>query len=129
LRLLLDTHALLWWFDELPALSSAARAAIASAAPRSVLVSSVTAFEIATKHATGKLGGMAPLLAGFDRMLAEQRFAPLPVEMRHAVAVADLPMHHRDPFDRLLIAQARVEGLTLVSIDDKFDRYEVPRLW
>lgn len=109
-------------------LSAKARAAIA-AAPEPALVSSVSAFEIATKRAIGKLGGVGPLLAGFEQKLANERFAPLAVEMRHALAVAALPLHHRDPFDRLLIAQALVEDLMIVSIDAKFDAYGVRRLW
>lgn len=128
MRLLLDTHTLLWWLDELPDISRNAREAIRSA-DEPVLVSSVSAFEIATKHAIGKLGGMAPLLAGFEQKMANENFVPLPVEIRHAVAVGGLPLHHRDPFDRLLIAQALVEDLTVVSIDEKFDRYGVRRLW
>lgn len=129
MRLLLDTHALLWWMDEsLGVLSAAARGAI-SASPQPALVSSVSAFEIATKHAIGKLSGVGPLLAGFEQKLANERFAPLSVDMRHAVAVGALPLHHRDPFDRLLIAQALVDDLLLVSADNKFDAYGVRRLW
>lgn len=129
MRLLLDTHTLLWWIDlKLGTLSGPARDAITQATGP-VLVSSVSAFEIATKHAIGKLDGVEPLLAGFEQKLANERFEPLPVEIRHAVAVGGLPLHHRDPFDRLLIAQALVEDLTVVSIDDKFDRYGVRRLW
>lgn len=127
--LLLDTHAVLWWFDRhLGTLSQAAQAAI-TRTEEPLRVSSVTGFEIATKHASGKLDGVGPLLAGFEQKLVNERFTPMPVEMRHAVAVAGLPLHHRDPFDRLLIAQALIEDLTIVSMDAAFDRYGVRRLW
>lgn len=127
--LLLDTHALLWWFNrQLGTLSANARDAIATASGP-VLVSSVCAFEIATKQVIGKLHGVEHLLIAFERKLTNEGFVALPVEIRHAVAVGGLPLHHRDPFDRLLIAQALVDDLTIVSIDDKFDRYGVRRLW
>lgn len=128
MALLLDTHTLLWWFDVPEQIGPAAREAIAEAR-EPILVSSVTAFEIATKHAIGKLAEVGPLLAGFEQKLANERFTPLPVAIGHAVAVAGLPLLHRDPFDRLLIAQALVEDLTLVSNEALFDRYGVRRLW
>ncbi|WP_174280487.1 type II toxin-antitoxin system VapC family toxin [Sphingomonas bacterium] len=128
MALLLDTHALLWWFDLPQAIGRSARAGIEQE-PGPVLVSSITAFEIATRHAIGKLSGVEPLLAGFEHKLGNEGFGLLPVEVRHALAVANLPLHHRDPFDRLLIAQALVDDLTLVSNETLFDRYGVRRLW
>ncbi|WP_425230951.1 type II toxin-antitoxin system VapC family toxin [Sphingomonas sp.] len=127
--LLIDTHPLLWWFNRhLGSLSVVAGDAIAEAqAP--VFVSSVRAFEIPTKNAIGKLRGVDLLLASFEHRIAAEGFLPLPVEMRHALAVAALSLHHRDPFDRLLLAQALVDDLTIVSIDERFDAHSVRHLW
>lgn len=129
MALLLDTHAVLWWFDRALGRLGANAQEMVENGDVPVFVSSVAAFEIATKHAIGKLPDISWLLDGWDERLANARFAPLPVEMRHAVAVATLPLHHRDPFDRLLIAQGLTDDLTIVSIDATFDRYGVRRLW
>ncbi len=119
MNLLLDTHALLWWLAEAP-LDPAAAARIADA-DAFVAVSAASAWEIAVKRTTGKLrfeGSLAPHLAAHD-------FEPLAVSLDHAERAGALPSHHRDPFDRMLIAQAQAEGLTLVTRDTAFAAYDV----
>lgn len=122
MRLLLDTHALLWWVGDLPHLGARARAAIADA--DTVHVSSVSAAEISIKRAKGKMDSPGDLVG----QLAANRFTELPFTLRHGEAMADLPPHHSDPFDRMLVAQARVEGLTLVSANRRLADYDVARL-
>lgn len=119
MRLLLDTHALLWWLAD-EGLAADARAAIA-AGDNQVLVSAASAWEIAIKRALGRLSAPEDLLD----QLAASGFDHLPIALRHALAVSDLPAHHRDPFDRMLIAQAMVEGLTVVTRDRRFSAYPV----
>ncbi len=128
MSLLLDTHALIWWFLDAPPLSPAARAAIATAS-EPILVSAASAFEISTKVRIGKLPQAAALDDAFEDFLAVQRFVHLPISVRHARRAGALPIPHCDPFDRLLIAQALVEGLTLVSNEAAFDGFGVRRLW
>jgi PIN domain nuclease of toxin-antitoxin system len=128
LRLLLDTHAVLWWFQGNTRLPMSARAAIDESGAE-VFVSAVSAYEIASKHRLGKLPEAATLAPNFERMVAEQGFAPLLLTVRQALIAGDLPLPHRDPFDRLLIAQAIVENLTLVSNEQVFDAAGVQRLW
>ena len=128
MRLLLDTHALLWWALDDPKLSRTAYAAIADPIA-TVHVSTVSAFELATKHRLGKLAVADPLLADLDRYLAEQGFVALPLDLASAQRAGRLPGPHRDPFDRLLIAQAITADLALVSIEASFDAYGVRRLW
>lgn len=124
MRLLLDTHALLWWLDDDPALSEVAREGIAD--PNSeVLVSAASVWEAEIKAATGRLDLRVDLLD----QIAINRFVELPVTARSAVEAARLPLHHRDPFDRMLIAQARVEGLRLVTRDARVASYDVATLW
>ena len=123
MRLLLDTNALLWWLGRSPRLGSSARAAIASPASE-VRVSGLTVAEIEIKRALGKLETPDDLQAQLDR----HAFAELPLTVRHAMGLRDLPLHHRDPFDRMLIAQARVEGLTFVTADRAMSAYDVPIL-
>jgi PIN domain nuclease of toxin-antitoxin system len=122
LRLLLDTHVLIWWATD-ERLSQEARDAIAS--PRNhVSLSAVSVLETEIKRQSGKLK------LGFDLKAEaeEQGFPELPMTSEHASAVGLLPLHHHDPFDRVLIAQALTEGLTLVTRDGMFDRYDVPLL-
>lgn len=120
MRLLLDTNVLLWWLEESPRLGEETREAITG--EREVMVSAVSVFEIAAKVATGKLRTPGDLAV----QIAEQTMIELPITVRHGLAVGQLPMHHRDPFDRLLIAQARCEGLTIVTADRAFAAYDVP---
>lgn len=121
MRLLLDTHAFVWWDnDELPELVSRQ---IQRA--DEVFVSAVTAWEIAIKAALGKLEARGAVATA----VADYGFTPLPIALRHADAVRKLPPHHRDPFDRLLVAQALEEGLTIVTADRVLKKYRVPLLW
>jgi PIN domain nuclease of toxin-antitoxin system len=127
LRLLLDTHAIIWWFQGNERLSMRVRAAIYQ--EEGVFVSAISAFEIALKHRRGKLPGSAQLAENFESMSAEQRFRPLAITQAHGFAAARLPFAHRDPFDRLLIAQALTEDLVLASNERLFDETGVSRLW
>jgi PIN domain nuclease of toxin-antitoxin system len=128
MRLLLDTHALLWWLSGDAALSAAARTAIEDEG-NGVFVSAVSAWEFATKHRIGKLPGVSALVTDLDGAIGAQGFAPLPISLRHGQVAAALPAPHRDPFDRMLIAQAMLENLVLVSNEHCFDVYGVTRVW
>jgi PIN domain nuclease of toxin-antitoxin system len=122
--LLVDTHALLWWLNDDPALSDTARAALAD--PRNEpLVSIASLWEMAIKRSLGKLSAPDDL----PERIIEQGFAWLGVEARHAWLVRALPMHHRDPFDRLLVAQAVTEGLPVITTDPSFRAYGVEICW
>ena len=122
-RLLLDTHVVLWWLTDEARLREEARQAIA-AGRNEVLVGAVTGWEIAIKRALGKL--RAP--EDMEAVVEDAGFAPLPLLFRHAERAGSLPMHHRDPFDRMLVAQAQIEGLVLVTRDERLSRYEVETL-
>ncbi|MBM3885940.1 MAG: type II toxin-antitoxin system VapC family toxin [Gemmatimonadetes bacterium] len=128
MRLLLDTHALLWWLSGDGQLSLRARRAI-SDQRNEVIVSAASAWEVTAKHRLGKLPIAGPLAVDFAREVRRQGFLPLPISMEHAQVAGALPKHHRDPFDRVLVAQAREERLALVSNEALFDDYEVPRVW
>lgn len=128
MALLLDTHAFLWWLAGDRRLSRKAKTAIADPEHR-VLVSAASAWEIATKHRLGKLPGVAAIVDDIAGAIASQEFEPLAVTIVHAQRAGALPGEHRDPFDRMLIAQAHAEALTLVSNEEPFDRYGVTRLW
>lgn len=125
---LLDTHALIWWFNDSPLLPARARASITDPAS-TIHASSVSAFEISNKHRIGKLPEVSALLVDYDTLIAGQSFRELPVESKHSLLAGSLDIPHRDPFDRLLIAQARIEGLTLISNERIFDAFGVERLW
>ena len=128
MRLLLDTHAVIWWFVTSPALSTAAREAIADEAS-DVWVSAASAMEIATKYRIGKLPQARSLAINFEAMVDSQGFSHLPITLRHARAAGLSDIPHKDPFDRLLIAQAEAETMTLVSNETLFDGFGVSRLW
>lgn len=119
MRLLLDTHALLWWLAD-DGLTDRARDAVADQA-NLVMVSAVSAWEISIKKALGKLTAPDDL----EQQMDEGGFAPLPITVRHGIAAGELPRHHDDPFDRMLIAQAVAEGLTVVTHDKRFADYDV----
>jgi PIN domain nuclease of toxin-antitoxin system len=127
-RVLLDTHAFLWWIDGGERLSSRARRVISDPA-NDCLLSIASAWEMAIKVSLEKLALPAPLDPFLSDQLAANRFRALGIELRHVAKVAVLPFHHRDPFDRLLVAQALTEGLPIVSADPIFRRYGVKRLW
>ncbi len=126
--LLLDTHAFLWWLDGDPRLSAAAQAAIGDGR-RGVLVSAASAWEITTKHRLGKLPGAAEVALDVQGCVAGQGFEALAITLADAERAGRLPGPHRDPFDRMLIAQAQARGLVLVSNEALFDGYGVSRLW
>jgi PIN domain nuclease of toxin-antitoxin system len=119
-NLLLDTHILLWWLGDDPTLSTSARAAIADG-EHLVFVSAASIWEIRIKEALGKL----TIPANFQKVLEQQPFVALDITVEHAHTLATLPRHHRDPFDRMLVAQAVVENLTLVSRDGQIPKYPV----
>ena len=127
MRLLLDTHALLWWFLQHPSLSSRARRIISSI-ENQILVSTAVGWEISIKNNAGKLevGG---LLDNFDAKLLEEGMVSMPISMNHAIRAGRLPLHHKDPFDRMLIAQAQAENISVISNDSIFERYGVTRVW
>jgi PIN domain nuclease of toxin-antitoxin system len=127
-RLLLDTHALLWFLGNAPALSAAARAVIEDPANHK-LVSVATCWEMSIKAGLKRLGLVEPVAVFLARELRTNNFDLLDITLAHATAVETLPHHHRDPFDRLLIAQSRIENLPIVSVDAAFDPYGVTRLW
>jgi PIN domain nuclease of toxin-antitoxin system len=127
LRLLLDTHALLWWVANDPSLSAGADRALHDAA-NEVFVSAASAWEVTTKARLGKLIA-GPLAQDFTGEVRRQGFVPLAISLEHGERAGSLPGHHRDPFDRMLIAQAQAEHLVLVSNETVFDSYGVQRLW
>jgi PIN domain nuclease of toxin-antitoxin system len=122
-RLLLDTHVFLWWRSDSRRLGAGARRAIAEADV--VFVSAATAWEAAIKIALGRLRVPDTIESGVEA----SGFEKLPIGFPHAEAAARLAPHHADPFDRMLVAQARIEGLTLVTHDRRLGRYEVDVLW
>lgn len=128
MRLLLDTPALLWWLAGDAQLSLRARQAIADRR-HEIIVSAASAWEVTTKHRLGKLPDAGPLAVDFAREMKKQGFTALPIAMTHAQVAGALPGEHRDPFDRMLIAQAREEHLALVSNESLFDSYGIKRIW
>jgi PIN domain nuclease of toxin-antitoxin system len=128
MRLLLDTHVLLWWHDQPVRLTEAAYGAISDPG-NDVFLSVVNGWEIQIKAQLDKLTLPKPLRMLFQEEQATNGFGLLPVTLEHVYTLDSLPLHHRDPFDRLLIAQAHREGLTLVTHDPKFAAYSVSLLW
>jgi len=126
--LLLDTHALLWWLLDDPQLSVAARATI-SEARRRVCVSTASAWEIAIKFQLGKLPQARDIVDNLDSYLRKERFEVLGIGLQHALDAGKLPGPHRDPFDRMLMAQAKCESMLLVTNDSVFREYGVAVLW
>ncbi len=116
MKLLLDTHALLWWWTNDARLSEAARAAIADET-NDIWVSAASAWEIATKHRLGKLQEAADAVSRFNDLVAADGFNHLAMNYLHALRAGGYTHEHRDPFDRMLVAQAALEGATLVSCD------------
>jgi PIN domain nuclease of toxin-antitoxin system len=128
LRLLLDTHSVLWWASNHPALSATARKLI-EPEKNIILVSPATAWEITTKFRLGKLPSGASLVNDFAGFLERYGFETLPITLDHAVRAGLLAGPHRDPCDRMLIAQAIAENIPIISSDVAFDSYTVRRLW
>ena len=128
MRLLLDTHAIVWWFSGNQRLPSNARQAIADSS-NDRFVSAASAWEIATKYRLGKMPSVAALANDFRNRVAGEGFDELPITAQHALRAGSLPGPLGDPFDRMLIAQAISDDLALVSNETVFDRYGVRRLW
>ena len=127
-RLLLDTHAFLWWVNDDPKLAPKAKRAIASI-KNECYVSAASCWEMAIKASLGKLRFSKSAEPFISEQLAANGFILLPIELRHAASVEHMPFHHRDPFDRLIIAQAITEKLAIVTADTIFAKYGVSILW
>jgi len=128
LSLLLDTHALLWWLFDDARLPQTARALIAEPTNR-IVVSSASIWEIATKHRIGKLGGVEPLLNDVQEWLRRAGFEALSISILHAQMAGGWQVDHRDPFDRMLAAQSKLEDMPLVSSDAAFAAFGVELRW
>lgn len=128
MRLLLDTHALLWWFTDDARLSAKARAEI-SDERNEVFVSSASAWEIATKVRLGKLDTVPQVVERFAELLAADGFETLPIGLPHALRAGALAQLHRDPFDRMLAAQSELESMALVTADSTFAEFGSKTLW
>lgn len=128
MKLLLDTHVLLWWFFNDQKLSIKAREVIAEPT-NDCHVSSVSAWEIATKHRIGRLPEAEDVVADLPAYLREARFSVLEISLSHALLAGVLPGPHKDPFDRMLIAQAKIEKLLVVTVDPVFQLYGLSVIW
>ena len=128
MRALLDTHTLLWWILNDPALTRTARDTIADT-NGTMLVSAASAWELATKFRLGKLPQAGDLVANFATEVEQEGFQVLPVSAEHGVRAGLLPGPHKDPFDRMLIAQAQAEDAAIISNETVFDHYGIRRLW
>jgi PIN domain nuclease of toxin-antitoxin system len=128
MNILLDTHAFLWFIDDNPRLSESARVLIESEEAQP-FVSMASLWEIAIKISLGKLQLTEPYESFFPKQLALNGIGILNLSVEHTAAIAALPFHHRDPFDRLLAVQSKTENMTLVSADPTFDAYGVKRIW
>jgi PIN domain nuclease of toxin-antitoxin system len=127
MNVLLDTHTLFWWFSDMARLSKRAGSIIANPS-NTVLVSAATAWELAIKVNLGKIDGLS-LVVELGRYIEEEGFVDLPISTEHAVRAGLLPLHHRDPFDRLLVAQAQAISVPILSGDGVLDQYDVKRIW
>ena len=128
MRLLIDTHALLWWFNDDPSLSTAARKSMAETS-NVLLVSAASAWEIATKVRLGKLPGAEELASDFQGFMLREGFTMLDITANHAIRAGLLPGPHKDPFDRMLICQAQAESVPVVTNERLFEAYGVRRIW
>jgi PIN domain nuclease of toxin-antitoxin system len=128
MRLLLDTHTLIWWLIDSPSLPASARKLVGSR-NSPVLVSAVSAWEIATKVRLGRLDVAVDLARDFGGHLARERFESLSISTEHGIRAGSLPGSHKDPFDRMLVAQAQIESLVIVSNDVQLDGFGISRVW
>jgi len=128
LRVLLDTHSWLWMVGESDRLADSSRGLLRDPS-NDLFLSAASAWEMAIKYAAGKLRLPQPPAALITQWMAEVRMGALPILHAHALRAGELPLHHRDPFDRLLIAQAQIEGLTVLTADRVFAKYDVPVHW
>jgi PIN domain nuclease of toxin-antitoxin system len=124
---LLDTHALVWWLEAKDRLSPKAQSVI-SDSETTVLVSSASAWELAIKSQLGKFKSRE-LVDELDKEIQKEGFVELPISIEHALRAGSLPGRHKDPFDRMLISQALIEEVALVSADRYFDGYAIARIW
>jgi PIN domain nuclease of toxin-antitoxin system len=127
MKLLLDTHTFLWFLDDSPQLSQKGKDLLE--ADNALLLSIASLWEIAIKLRLGKLTVAVPIEVLMTQQLTQNDIELLPITVAPLIIVSTLPLHHRDPFDRLLIAQAMVEQMPIVSADPAFDAYPVQRLW
>ena len=127
MNVLLDTHTLIWWFGDATKLSKKANSIIANAS-NTILVSAAVAWEMAIKATLGKLNALS-LVMDLSNRIDQEGFVELPINLEQATRAGLLPMHHRDPFDRLLIAQAQSMNMPILSADAVLDGYDVRRLW
>ena len=127
MKLLLDTHTFLWFLDDSPQLSQKGKALLE--ADNELLLSVASLWEIAIKLRLGKLTVAVPIEVLMTQQLTQNDIVLLPITVAPLIVVSTLPLHHRDPFDRLLVAQALVEQMPIVSADPAFDAYPVQRLW
>ena len=127
MKLLLDTHAFLWFIDDNPRLSARAKGLLESDAD--LLLSVASLWEISIKVSIGRLTLAQPYDIFIPQQLTNNAIEILPISLAHLGVVSTLPFHHRDPFDRLIIVQAMIEQLPIISIDEAFDAYSVKRLW
>jgi PIN domain nuclease of toxin-antitoxin system len=128
IKALLDTHALVWWWTDNRRLPRAARAVITDP-DNTIFVSAATDWEITTKFRLGKWQEVERLVADFESLLMQSRFTGMPISIAHARLAGTLAGEHRDPFDRMLIAQVRSESAVLITGDAIFRRYRVPVVW
>jgi PIN domain nuclease of toxin-antitoxin system len=128
MKILLDTHCWLWWTTAPEKLREPALAQIADA-ENTILLSAASSWEIAIKYALGKLPLPEAPEIFVPKRMARDAVHALPIEHAHALRVASLPLHHADPFDRLLVAQAQVEGIPLMTVDRQFEAYNVEIIW
>lgn len=128
MKVLIDTHVFIWWTSDSQNLSPRVYSLITDLNTK-VILSLVSIWEMQIKLSLGKLELKMPLPELVDDEIKRNQIELLPIDLAHIYALGDMPNHHRDPFDRLLIAQAKSEELVIVSIDEKFDGYEVERLW
>lgn len=128
MQLLLDTHTLLWWIDDANELSAKARKAIANG-DNDCFFSLASCWEMAIKCSIGKLTLAQPVEQFIPDQLFRNGIRLLPIDFRHVAKVTTLPLHHRDPFDRLLVAQAATEKMTMVTADAAIARYDIKCLW
>ena len=128
MRLLLDTHVFLWWLTGNPRIPTAVRLAIVEES-NAKLISAASAWEITTKHRTGKLPEADEFVSNIKEAIAGEGFEELPITVGDAALAGSLPGPHRDPFDRMLIAQAQAHDLVLISGEALFDQYGIRRLW
>jgi PIN domain nuclease of toxin-antitoxin system len=127
MRVLLDTHALIWWWENSPRLTRRASAILADK-DNTLFLSAASGFEIAIKVRLGKIVG-DEIISTLRDEIVQDTFKELPVTLGQAIRAGLLPLRHRDPFDRLLIAQAQESNIPILSADEALDKYEVRRIW